>query len=162
MSECQDLHKSDEQLISRYLLGEASDEDSEHLKRCPSCRLEAERSERVLLAFRGSIRELSSREMPASFQVASPPGWSSWTPARWSVAVIILLVIIGLRVSTQQHHGNTVDTNASSAVADGDAALLDCVRTDVARRVPSGMEPLLMLGSASGSAHDGHNAETLP
>lgn len=71
--------------------------------------------------------------------------------ATWSTAFLLLLAVLGLKLSYLQYSAKAV----SPAVGDGDAALLDQVRTDVERRVPSGMEPLLDLVSSPDEGAEG-------
>jgi RNA polymerase sigma-70 factor (ECF subfamily) len=98
-----------------------------------------------------------SVEISPSFQIVPKTAWLLNRQAGWTFAVIVLLAVFGVTLTLHQQPA----PNMQSLASDGDAALLDHVRTDVARRVPSGMEPLFMLGSTF-DEHGEHAGETLP
>jgi hypothetical protein len=128
----------DDALLFRYLNAEPSPEDRKHLRTCAICRLECERFESAIASFRGSVREWSDHEyLEMPYQPvrhsASVPGGG------WIMAFLLLLALTGLKIALE------VNPPALPAGDERDAALLDYVGNDVARPVPSSLEPLLTL-----------------
>jgi hypothetical protein len=128
----------DDGLLFRYLNAEPSSEDREHLGTCAVCRLECERFETAIASFRGSVREWSDheyRDMPCQ-----PVRYSgSVAGGGWIMAFLLLLALTGLKIALE------VNPPALPAGDDQDTALLNYVGNDVARAVPSSLEPLLTL-----------------
>jgi hypothetical protein len=127
------------QRISRCVLGEQSRADGAHLAICAECRREVEEFERALRGLRGSVRRWSEQEFAAVGRPGSKPVGRPAVSAAWSMAVILLLSLLGWRFSFRHQPA------AAPLFADSDAVLMDSVRADADRPVPRGMEPLQAL-----------------
>jgi hypothetical protein len=133
--------EQEEELIIRCLAGEAGEADLAHLKSCSACRIEVEKTRDALFGFRSTVRQWSEGEFVAAESLAAKPVGSrlaAWAPG---LAFMLLLVFIGSRIVITQR------ASEFRAATDRDAALLNQVRIDLARPVPSGMEPLFTLVS---------------
>jgi hypothetical protein len=150
--------EQEEQLIIRCALGEASEEDRAHLQTCSRCRGEVERTEDALRGLRSAVRQLSEIELTAANQAAPKPVPRPLIALAPGFAVILLLAFVAsrhfvrssfeaLRFGATRHLPEASTTRA----IDTDAVLLKQVSTDLARPVPSGMEPLLPSVSLEGS-----------
>jgi hypothetical protein len=124
--------------ISRVAMGEATETDRIHLASCAECQGEAARFEDALGMFRASAQRWGAEEFASVDRVDSlAPAPRSLHPA-WAMAVILLLSLLGFRMSLQPRS----EQPAVMAYADADAELMDQVRADLARPEPRGMEPL--------------------
>lgn len=125
-------------LLFRYLNAEPSAEDRDHLRACAICRAECERFESAIGGFRGSIRKWSEFEY-AEIPEHEVTRSGSIPGGAWIMAFLILLALTGWKAA--------LDNNpvGSPPTPDRDVALLNYVDHDVARAVPSGLEPLLSL-----------------
>ena len=103
--------------------------------------------EEALAAFRSSVRQWSADEF-----AAARPSRRAYNPA-WSMAAILLVSLLGLRLSLQPRPAE--QTVVSS---DADTELMEQVRADLARPVPRGMEPWLTAFSGA----DSTQGEMLP
>jgi anti-sigma factor RsiW len=145
--------EQEEQLIIRCALGEASEEDRAHLQTCSRCRGEVERTEDALRGLRSAVRQLSEIELTAANQAAPKPVRRPLIALAPGFAVILLLVFIASRFFMPSRFGTArhfPEVSTTRAI-DADAVLLKQVSTDLARPVPSGMEPLLPSVSLDGS-----------
>jgi hypothetical protein len=130
-----------EELVCRYLAGEASAEDRRHLSSCAACRVECERCDRAFSGLRTSVRNWSDAEYSARpFNIA---GHKRQIPgAVWILCFLLLMTLAAVKLLL-------VEPAEPVSTAERDAALLDYVRVDVARVVPVGMEPLMTVVSPS-------------
>ncbi len=126
------------QSVSRCVLGEPADADRAHLAVCIQCRGDVDEFEQALHGLRGSIHQWSEREFAAVARSGFKPVSRPISGAAWSMAVILLLSIVGVRSFERRSEPPPV-------FAGSDAELMDNVRDDMARPVPRGMEPLQAL-----------------
>jgi hypothetical protein len=137
--------EQEEELIIRFALHEDTEEDRAHVQECATCRLEVERTAGALRSFRTAVREWSEKETGGVQQAAGKPERRPLIATLGPImAALVLLVFMGSRyLATRQ-------AAAGPAAVDTDAVLLKQVNMDLARGVPSGMEPLLTLVSPEG------------
>jgi hypothetical protein len=136
--------EQEEELIIRFAMHEDSEEDRAHLQECAACRLEVERTLDALRSFRSGVREWSEREAEAVNREPKPVRRPLLATLGPIFAMLLLLAFMGSRyLATRQ-------VESGRPIVDTDAVLLKQVNTDLARGVPSGMEPLLTLVSPEG------------
>jgi hypothetical protein len=126
-------HLSPEQ-ISRWMLGERTPQEEQHVRECPQCGDEVANFQTALTAFRGSVRDWSDRQRTARPVLpvlrARPLRWV------WIAVTVLLLAAIPMYREDRQR-------KAERARADG--ALLEQVDTQVSRAIAAPMEPLAKL-----------------
>ncbi len=150
-------HLSSEQ-IARWMAGERSPAEEQHVRECPECGAELARMEAALELFRGSVREWSE-DSSAQAQTFVPVrrGWR-FQPMRWALACVVLLMLAAIPV-----YRNTAAKQRQAAQAKADAALLEQVDAEISRAVPATMEPLVKLvawdPAAAGREVDGRTKQ---
>jgi hypothetical protein len=133
-------HLSEEQ-ISAVLLGEKGSDSAAHLEKCAHCRRQVEQFGEVMGAFRGAVREWSEVQPGVLIAPGSRARILAPLARVCGVALVVLMGLIGYRLSSTPSRRTTV--SSSNVSADADTLLLDHVKADVSRSVPPGMESLL-------------------
>jgi predicted anti-sigma-YlaC factor YlaD len=126
--------------ISRWMMGEPTPQDEEHVRDCCTCSAEVTRMETALGLFQRSAKDLSRQHSPEFRNV-----WSAERARhgfgvqalRWALAGVTLLLLAGIPLQTIREN--------RQREAQIDAALLEQVDAEVSRAVPATMEPLARL-----------------
>lgn len=141
-------HLSPEQM-TRWMMGEYTAQDEEHVRDCWTCGAEVNRVERAVWLFQHSVKDFGQENCPEFRSVRSVKHSAFRTPAlRWAVVVLALLLLVGIPVQTIRQ-----SRQREARAAQVDAALLEQVDAEVSRAVPAPMEPLAQLvTSGSGSS----------
>ena len=127
-------HLSPEQ-ISKWVIGERTPPEEQHVRECPLCSAEVARFESILAAFAGAVRDCSER------QTAVRPlrEGRRARPFRWAwVAAAVLLVAAAVPIYR-------IDRQRKAERARADAALMEQVDREVSRAIATPMEPLAKL-----------------
>ena len=135
-------HLSPEQ-ITRWMMGEYTAQDEEHVRDCWTCGAEVNRVETALWLFQRSAKDWSREHSPEFRKV-----WSAerarrgvrTLALRWALAGLTLLVLVGIPVQTIREREQR-EARANQI----DAVLLEQVDAEVSRAVPAPMEPLTRL-----------------
>jgi hypothetical protein len=126
-------HLSPEQ-ISRWMMGERTRLEEQHVRECPRCGAEVAVFQSALDAFRSSVRGWSDGQSvvkPVRDGLrARPLRWA------WIAATVLLLAAIPIYRLDQQRKAER---------AKADAALLEQVDVQVSRAIAAPMEPLAKL-----------------
>jgi hypothetical protein len=145
--------------VSRWMIGERTSRQEQHVRECPECGAELARMEAALALFRGSVRHWSdgqSRAVPPAIGSILPARRGSWAqPLRWALVAATLLVLAAVPV-----YRNVQDRQRQAEAAMADALLLEQVDAEVSRAVPRPMEPLVKLVSWDFSSTDGSDEKT--
>lgn len=127
--------------LSEFLIDPSNPEQRAHLANCVTCSKELADLKETLVLFRGSARSWSTGQMSADFE--APRGLNREPLiARSLIFVSMLLVAIAGVRFTQSHRSSVPPSGIAVAVSD--AALLDEIRVDISRPVPSRLVPLLV------------------
>ena len=135
-------HLSPEQ-ISRWMMGEYTAQEEEHVRDCWTCSAEVNRVETALWLFRGAAQDLSRAHAPEfrGLGNTSRARHGLRMPVlRWALAGLTLILLAGIPVETMRQ-----SRQREARTAQIDAALLDQVDAGVSRAVPAPMEPLASL-----------------
>ena len=147
------------QEVSRWMIGERTPQQEQHVGECCECGAELARMEAALGLFRGSVRHWSdgqSRAEPSAIGSILPArGAARPLPLRWAPVAAALLVLAAVPV-----YRNVQDRQRQAEIARADALLLEQVDAEVSRAVPRPMEPLVKLVSWDFSATDGSDEKT--
>ena len=145
--------------VSRWMIGERTSRQEQHVRECPECGAELARMEAALALFRGSVRHWSdgqSRAVPPAIGSILSARRGSWAqPLRWALVAATLLVLAAVPV-----YRNVQDRQRQAEAAMADALLLEQVDAEVSRAVPRPMEPLVKLVSWDFSSTDGSDEKT--
>jgi hypothetical protein len=119
-----------------------------HVRDCPSCRAELDRTGQTLAAFRQSARQWGERELAAGvsdvWRIERARPWITFRSLRWLCAVALVFLLTGVSVVRRGHRSEAVDSAAE------DAMLLKQIDADVSQSVPDSMQPLVKLVSWNG------------
>jgi hypothetical protein len=140
------------QEISRWMMGERTPQQEQHVRQCPQCGAELARMEAALALFRGSVRQWSGRQSraePPGIGSILPARGSSTQPMRWALVAAMLFVLAAVPI-----YRNAQDRQRQAEIARADALLLEQVDAEVSRAVPRPMEPLAKLVSWDFSSTD--------
>ena len=149
--------------VSRWIIGERTPQQDQHVRQCPECGAELARMEAALGLFRSSVRHWSegqSRAEPPAIGNILPARGAAWAqPMRWALVAAALLVLAAVPV-----YRNVQERRRQAEIAMADALLLEQVDAEVSRAVPRPMEPLVNLvswdfGSTDGSDEKIRNEE---
>ncbi len=138
-------HLTPEQ-FSDEVAGFANPASCRHLSECAGCRSEVERMQGALANFRSSAQEWSARTMPPTvirLPVHSSP-WFNQFRALAAVVMLAVAVLAGLLFRQSE------SVRGRQPVI-SDAALLEQIDSQVSRKVPAHLEPLLDLVAQDGS-----------
>jgi len=139
-------HLSREQ-ISRWMIGEATALERDHVCGCPDCAATVARMEGAVALFRDAVEECGARyagspQVPLSAGVRRARRTFAARPSRWAPAAAVLLLLAALPIYT-----NSRERRREAERARADAALLEQVDAEISRAVPGPMEPLVKLVS---------------
>lgn len=143
-------HLSEEQ-VSRWILGEGTAQQEQHLQECSECRGELRRLAGSLTQFRGAVREWSGSqagaEAPLFRDIQQRHGSRThhWLPRRWHGWVLVAAVLC--MTVTVPVYWNARVQQREAAEERADALLLEQVDSGISRAVPGSMEPLISLVS---------------
>jgi len=134
-------HLSTEQ-ISKFLIGEATDEEREHARTCVDCVTELKRSQAVLAAFRNSVHHWADSQSrmhlrSRAFKWSKSPAFRI-RPLQWALALAALIILAFPLFKN-------VSDRRREAEAFNDTLLLEQIEASLSRAVPAPMEPLLQL-----------------
>jgi hypothetical protein len=135
-------HLSPEE-ISRWMMGERTAQDEEHVRDCWTCSAEVNRMETALGLFQRSAKDWSRERSPEFRNVWSIEGARRGVRTlalRWALAGLTLLVLAGIPIRTLREREQR-EARANQI----DAVLLEQVDAEVSRAVPAPMEPLARL-----------------
>jgi hypothetical protein len=141
------------QEISRWIVGERTPQQEQHVRQCTECGAELARMEAALVLFRGSVRHWSDRQVRVPRRLAAPGPRP--LPLRWALAAAALLVLAAVPI-----YRNAQDRQHQAEMARADALLLEQVDAEVSRAVPRPMEPLAKLVSWDFSSTDERDGKT--
>jgi hypothetical protein len=144
------------QEISRWMIGERTPQQEQHVRQCSQCGAELDRLEAALALFRGSVRQWSDGQVRFPRPLA-PTRRSRGYPARplpirWALVAAALLVLAAVPI-----YRNAQDRQRQAEIARADALLLEQVDAEVSRLVPRPMEPLVKLVSWDFTSTDGRD-----
>ena len=137
-------HLSSEQ-ISRWMIGERTDREEEHVRQCSECAAQLAGLGSALALFRDSVRDCG--EMYGHPHVGLPSRAQSVRPgflvgrSRWASIAAALLLLAAIPIYT------TSRDRRAAEIARADAVLLEQVDAGISRAVPAPMEPLVKLVS---------------
>jgi hypothetical protein len=141
------------QEISRWMMGERTAQQEQHVGECSECGAEVARMETALGLFRGSVRQWSDgqerADPPAVDDILAARRGSGIRPVRWALVAAALLVLAAAPV-----YRNARERRRQAEIARADALLLEQVDAEVSRAVPRPMEPLAKLVSWDFSSTD--------
>jgi len=126
-------HLSPEQ-ISKWMIGEQTSPEEQHVLGCPQCRAAVARFQSTLAAFGGAMRDWSGRQS----------GVKPWRdrrhaqPLRWALATTAILLLAAVPIYREIQQRKTERARA-------DAALLLQVDAEISRAIAAPMEPLAKL-----------------
>jgi hypothetical protein len=140
-------HFSSEQ-FSRWMIGERSDREEEHVRECPECAARLAGLESAISMFRDSVRDCGELYGPPKLSLPSK-AWSV-RPSRWASVAAALLLLAAIPIYT-----NSRDRRRQAEMARADAALLEQVDAEISRAVPAPMEPLVKLVSWNSGSETG-------
>jgi len=135
-------HLSSEQ-ISKWMSGDRTPQEEQHVRACPECSAEVVRLEATLQLFRGSVRRLSEQQRgiaPQTLRQALPARSPTVWRLRWALAVAALLIAVAIPL-----YKGAKNEQRQREMAKADAALLEQIDAEVSRAVPAPMEPLISL-----------------
>jgi hypothetical protein len=142
--------------VSRWMMGERTPHQEQHVCQCPECAAEVARMEAALGLFRDSVRHWSSgqsrAEPPAIGSVLPARRGPRIQPMRWALVAAALVVLAAVPI-----YRNVQDRQRQAEAARADALLLEQVDAEVSRAVPRPMEPLVNLVSWDFSSTDGRD-----
>ena len=117
--------------ISRWMMGERTAWEEQHVRECAACRAEVERLAGTLAQFRGAVHQWSDAPREPA------PRAARYEP-RWALAALLLLVALWpvYRNLSERHRAER---------ARQDAILLQQVDAGISRSIPPPMEPLAKL-----------------
>ena len=139
-------HLSAEQ-VSRWMIGERSGRQEEHVRECPECAATLAGLESAMALFRDSVRDCG--EMYGRPPLSVPSKLRRVRPLRWApVAALLLLAVIPFYTDSR-------DRRRQAEMARADAALLEQVDAEISRAVPAPMEPLVKLVSWNSDSKTG-------
>ena len=140
--------------VSRWIIGERTPQQDQHVRQCPECGAELARMEAALGQFRSSVRHWSEgqsrAEAPAIGSILAARRGSRIQPMRWALVAATLLVLAAVPI-----YRNVQDRQRQAEIARADALLLEQVDAEVSRAVPRPMEPLVKLVSWDFGSTDG-------
>jgi hypothetical protein len=124
--------------------GDRNPDDDLHLHECSQCTAEANRLEALLAAFRSHVHAWHALQKSA----AAPGQWERLQrrsrfaigALRWKVALAVLAIAVAVPIckNTNERQRETIQSRA-------DAQLWEEVNIQVARPVPTPLEPLMKL-----------------
>ena len=133
--------------MSKWMAGERSRQNEDHLHECAECRGELSRLQETLSDFRASVRDWIYRESA----VAPLPVWRAsraHVPARvrWALIAAATVVLLMIPIYRANRHQARLESNID------DAVLLEQIDESVSRSVPEPMERLTTLVSEGPAA----------
>ena len=137
--------------ISRYLSGNATPSELQHVRDCELCGDELTRFREMLSSFGVSVRHWAAQQPAARNEAGLPVSaspWQSIRPLKWALGTLVLLVAVfpALRSRTEQW---------SESDLSRDAELLSEVNTHIGRTVPAPLEPLMELLEETDTRNNG-------
>jgi hypothetical protein len=149
-------HLSREQ-ISDLLVSRDGGKYSEHLDTCEMCGAEAAKLRGAISSFAAAAREWSRKqdlaEAPLMLRKISNSR-KRMTRLAWAMAIAAVLLLI-FSSSIYVRHESQRD---EAATLESDDALMQQIDTEVSRRAPAAMDPLVRASSASGNDSTGQAA----
>lgn len=150
-------HLSSEQ-ISRWLIGERTPEEENHVRGCARCASEMDALRQAFSEFRNSAVKWADRERAGIVPDISGLLHASHRAAgirclRLLAAAALVLVVTMVpvyRKSIEQRH--EAEVMRESAL---DAELLERVHAHLSQTAPISLQPLTVLGSAANGKHEG-------
>ena len=137
-------HLSSEQ-VSRWMTGERTDREEEHVRLCPECAAQLAGLESAIALFRDSVRDCGEMYDRPTFA----RGFGA-RRFRWASIAAALLLLAAIPFYT-----NSRDRRREAETARADTVLLEQVDTEISRAVPAPMEPLVKLVSWNSSSETG-------
>jgi hypothetical protein len=135
-------HLSQEQ-ISRWVLGDLTDEETQHVRECAECGRQFTELRETLSLFRDSVNEWAEQEhqtrIPEKWSLQAVPHQLVTRPFRWALITALLLVIAAVPVYRE------VQARQQAVKEREDAILMEKVNEQVSRMVPAPIEPWLEL-----------------
>jgi hypothetical protein len=120
--------------ISKWMMGERTSPEEQHVLECPQCSAEVARFQSALAGFGGAVRDCSERQSVMKpvrdGRHARPFRWA------WVAAAALLLAAVPIYRENQQRQAER---------ARADAALMEQVDAQVSRAIAAPMEPLAKL-----------------
>jgi hypothetical protein len=136
-------HFSSEQ-ISRWMTGEPTPDEFQHIRECAQCAAETARLDSLLAGFRSSVVAWSAlhkgAEAPERWKPLQQRGRVGRSALRWSMAAAALAIAAALPICK-----NLNDRRREAEAFSADARLWEEVNAQISRPVPSSLEPLMKL-----------------
>ena len=136
-------HFSSEQ-ISRWMAGDPTPDEVQHIRECAQCAAEAARLDSLLAEFRSSVVAWSAihkgAEAPERWKPLQQRGRVVRGALRWTMAAAALTIAVTLPICK-----NVNDRRHEAEEFRADARLWEEVNDQISRPVPSSLEPLMKL-----------------
>jgi hypothetical protein len=145
-------HLSPEQ-IGRWMIGERTAEEDQHVDACAPCSNEIGRLQTALSLYRGSVRQWSGAQSSGPWQMTGEVA-DARRSLRWVLAAAAVLILAAIPVWTNAMSQRARERGFELAKAD--TALLEQVDAEISRAVPPPVEPLVKLVSWDAVPADGN------